>query len=72
MMVRSEDVSYLKKQCESDPLVVGDVSAFVLVVVWGREDARVCDLVSHVEGEGPGDGVGGVDPAEGVENVLEW
>ena len=63
-------MSYLKKQCESDPLVVGDVSAFVLVVVRGREDARVCDLVSHVEGEGPGDGVGGVDPTVEIEHIV--
>ncbi len=62
--------SYLKKQRESDPLIVGDVSALVLLADVGGEDAGVGDLVADVERQRPGYRVGGVDPAVQVEHVV--
>lgn len=63
-------VDYLEKQSESDPLVVGHVAALVLLIRVGGHDAGVGDLVPHVERERPRDGVGGVDPAVEVEDVV--
>jgi len=65
-----EKKTYLKEQCESDPLVVGDVSPLVLLVRTGLEDSGVSNLIADVEREGPRDGVGGVDPTVQVEDIV--
>ena len=61
--------SYLKEEAEADPLVVFDISPLLWVDCF--VDARVGHVQPHPLPEGAGDGVGGVDPAEGVKNVLE-
>ena len=65
-----ENCPYLKEEREADPLVVGHVSALVLLVDVGRDDPGVRHLVAHVQRERPRDGVGAVDPAVEVEDVV--
>ena len=60
---------YLEEETEADPLVVPDVSP--LLGVHGLVNPRVGHVHPDPLPEGAGDGVGGVDPAEGVEDVLE-
>ena len=62
--------TYLKEKSEADPLVVGDVSPLVFLVVCRGHHPGVGHLPPHVQGERPGDGVGGVDPAVEVEHLV--
>ncbi len=61
-------LSYLEEQAEADPLVVFVVPPLL------RVDGLVHPRVRHVKAyplpEGAGDGVGGVDPAVGVEHLF--
>ena len=49
--------TYLKEKSEADPLVVGDVSPLVLLVVSAGHHPGVGHVPPHMEGEGPGYGV---------------
>ncbi len=64
----SWDEAYLEEEAEADPLVVLDVSP--LLRVYGLVNARVCHINAYPLPEGTGNGVGGVDPAVGVEHIL--
>ena len=59
---------YLEEETEADPLVVSDVSP--LLRVDSLVNARMGHINTNPLPEGAGDGVGGVDPAVRVENVL--
>ena len=63
-----QPLPYLEEEAEADPLVISDVSSLL------RVDCLVNARVSHVNTnplpECAGDGVGGVDPAVSVEDVL--
>jgi hypothetical protein len=59
---------YLKEEAEADPLVVLVVSP--LLRVQGLVDARMCHVKPNPLPEGTWDGVGGVDPAEGVQDLF--
>ena len=61
--------TYLEEETEADPLVVSDVSP--LIRVDGLVNARVGHVHSNSLPEGAGDGVGGVDPAESVQHILQ-
>ena len=60
--------SYLKEEAEADPLVVLDISPLLWVDCF--VDARVGHVQPHPLPEGAGDGVGGVNPTVGVEDIL--
>ena len=62
--------TYLKEQRETDPLIVGDVSSLLLLVRTGLEHTGVGHLLPHLQRECPWDGVGRVDPAVEVENIV--
>ena len=63
-----QPLRYLEEEAEADPLVISDVSSLL------RVDCLVNTRVSHVNTnplpECAGDGVGGVDPAVSVQDVL--
>ena len=61
---------YLKKQSESNPLVVGDVSTLVLFINVRGDNSRMGHFIPHVEGQGPGYRISGVDPAVEVKDVI--
>ena len=61
---------YLEKQSESNPLVVGDVSALVLLIDVRGDDPRMSHFIPHMEGQGPGYRISGVDPAVEVKDVI--
>ena len=61
--------TYLEEETEADPLVVSDVSP--LIRIHGLVNARMGHVHSNPLPEGAGDGVGGVDPAESVQHVLQ-
>lgn len=60
----------LKEECEAHPLVVRHISPLVLLIVSACHDTRVGHVPAHVQGEGPGNGVGRVDPAIQVEYIV--
>ena len=60
----------LEEEREADPLVVGDVSSLVLLVVGAGHHPGVGHVPPNVQGEGPGDGVGGVDPTVEIEHIV--
>ena len=60
---------YLEEETEADPLVVSDVSP--LIRVDSLVNARMGHVHSNPLPEGAGDGVGGVDPAESVQHILQ-
>ena len=60
---------YLEEEAEADPLIVSDVSS--LLGVHRLVNTRVGHVHSYSLPEGAGDGVGGVDPAERVQYVLQ-
>ena len=60
---------YLEEEAKGDPLVVFVVSSLSGVV--GPVHPGVGDLQPSLLPEGAGDGVGGVYPAVGVDNVLK-
>ena len=62
-------LSDLEEKTEADPLVVFVISP--LLGVDGLVNARVGHVHSYSLPEGAGDGVGGVDPAERVQYVLQ-
>ena len=55
----------MEEEREADPLVVGDVSSLVLLVVSAGHHSRVGHVSTHVEGEGSGYGVP-------VEHFLDY
>ena len=61
--------SDLEEKTEADPLVIFVISSLQRIL------SLIHPWVSHIKTdplpEGAGDGVGGVDPAVGVQNVLE-
>ena len=59
-----DDVSHLEEEAEADPLIVLVVSP--LQRVLGLVHAGVRHVETNPLPEGTGDGVGGVDPTEGV------
>ena len=59
---------YLKEKAETDPLVISDISP--LLRVNSFVNAGVSNINTNPLPEGTGDGVGGVDPAVGVQHVL--
>ena len=61
---------HLKEKCESDPLIVGDISSLVLLVVSTGHHTRMCHVPPHVERERTWYCVRGVDPAVQVEHVV--
>ena len=60
----------LEEEGEADPLIVGDVSSLVLLVVGAGHHTGVGHVPPHVQGERPGDGVGGVDPTVEIEHIV--
>ena len=62
-------LSDLEEKTEADPLVVFVISSLQGIL------SLIHPWMGHIEPnplpEGAGDGVGGVDPAVGVQNVLE-
>ena len=60
---------HLEEETEADPLVVFVISSLQGIL------SLIHPWMGHIEPnplpEGAGDGVGGVDPAVGVQNVLE-
>ena len=61
--------SYLEEETEADPLVVSDISP--LIWVHGLVNARMGHVHPNPLPECAGDGVGGVNPAESVQHVLQ-
>ena len=68
-MMGSYTRCHLEEEAEGDPLVVFVVSSLSGVV--GPVHPGVGDLQPSLLPEGAGDGVGGVYPAVGVDNVLK-
>ena len=60
---------YLKEKAETDPLVISDISP--LLRVNSFVNAGVSNINTNPLPEGTGDGVGGVDPAKCIQNILE-
>ena len=62
--------THLEKETETNPLVVGHVSSFLLLPHIRGHDARMGDLGSDMQGQGSRDGISGMDPAVEVEHVV--
>ena len=60
--------SDLEEKTEADPLVVFVISP--LQGILGLVHPRMGHIEPNPLPEGAGDGVGGVDPAEGVQHIL--
>ena len=60
--------SYLKKKTEADPLVVFMISSLQRVLCF--VNARMCHIKTNPLPEGTRYGIGGVDPAVSIENIL--
>ena len=68
LFLRCWHSSYLKKKQESDPLIIFDV--LLVLLVPGFVHPRVGHVHAHPLPVGGAEGVGGVDPAVGVEHLL--
>ena len=63
-------ITYLEKETETNPLVVGHVSSFFFLPHIRGHDPRMGDLASNMQGQGSWDGISGMDPAVEVEHVV--